>query len=64
MRPMFARINEKQWLALILVFALLARSATAFALQFQPVSDYAGYEQMAMNLVAGKGLVEGAIPHS
>ncbi|MES2350700.1 MAG: hypothetical protein V4641_24265 [Pseudomonadota bacterium] len=59
MRPMFARISEKQWLALILVFALLVRSATAFALQFQPVSDYAGYEQMAMNLVAGNGLVEG-----
>lgn len=52
-------LSEKRWLALILVFTLLVRAAAAFALQFQPVSDYAGYEHMALNLLAGKGLVDG-----
>lgn len=56
---MQTRIGEKQCLALILVLAFLVRAATAVAFQFQPVSDYAGYEQMAVNLLAGKGLVEG-----
>lgn len=52
-------LSEKQCLALILAFAFVVRAATAFAFQFQPVSDYAGYEHMALNLLAGKGLLEG-----
>ncbi|WP_070270083.1 glycosyltransferase family 39 protein [Duganella sp. HH101] len=56
---MRTRIGEKQCLALILVLAFFARAATALAFQFQPVSDYAGYEHMAVNLLAGRGLVEG-----
>ncbi|MES2159744.1 MAG: glycosyltransferase family 39 protein [Pseudomonadota bacterium] len=52
-------MREKQCLVLILLVAFLVRIATAFAFQFQPVSDYAGYERMALNLLAGKGLVDG-----
>ena len=56
---MRTRISEKQCLALILILAFFVRAATALAFQFQPVSDYAGYEHMAVNLLAGRGLVEG-----
>ncbi|MQA20026.1 glycosyltransferase family 39 protein [Rugamonas rivuli] len=56
---MRTRISEKQCLALILVLAFFVRAATAVAFQFKPVSDYAGYEHMAVNLLAGRGLLEG-----
>lgn len=58
-RSTHMNLSEKHGLAWILAFAFLVRAATAFAFQFQPVSDYAGYERMAVNLLAGKGLLEG-----
>jgi hypothetical protein len=54
------RLSEKQTLGLLLFVALFVRVSTVIALDIQPVSDYAGYRNMAINLLAGKGLSDGS----
>lgn len=52
------KVTEKQWLASILLIALLFRVTTVIALDIEQLSDFIAYDQMAYNLITGKGLSE------
>jgi hypothetical protein len=51
--------SEVRLLGLILMGALLVRVAIVLYLDIVPVSDYAGYHNMAINLLSGRGLTDG-----
>lgn len=48
------KLSERQLVFFIIVLSLLIRCSVVILLKIEPTSDYAGYEQMARNLVAGK----------
>jgi hypothetical protein len=52
------RLTERQLVLCIIAFALLIRCAVVIVLKTEPVSDYAGYDQMARNLLAGKVMAD------
>jgi hypothetical protein len=50
--------SEVRWLYAIVLIGFIFRVITVLALDFQPESDYAGYQTMAINFLNGKGLVD------
>lgn len=50
--------GELVLLAVILLIGFACRVATVLALDFQPESDYLGYQTMALNLLRGQGIVD------
>ncbi len=50
--------HETRLLWLLLLAAALLRLGAVLALKVQPVSDYASYQAMALNLLQGRGLVD------
>lgn len=53
------RLTESRWLLLVLLLAIIPRVLTVVVLELNPVSDYAAYRSMAINLLAGIGLQDG-----
>jgi 4-amino-4-deoxy-L-arabinose transferase-like glycosyltransferase len=51
--------SDVRLLGLILMGALVVRVAIVLYLDIVPVSDYAGYHSMAINLLSGRGLTDG-----
>lgn len=49
---------ELRWLLAILVCGTLLRALTVVALDFEPAGDYRAYQRMALNLLAGEGLID------
>jgi hypothetical protein len=49
---------EVRWLVAIVLAGFLFRVVTVIVLDFQPESDYAAYQSMALNLLAGKGIID------
>jgi 4-amino-4-deoxy-L-arabinose transferase-like glycosyltransferase len=56
---LLTRWSEVTLLGLILACALIVRVTIVLYLDIVPVSDYAGYHSMAINLLAGRGLTDG-----
>lgn len=52
-------LSENELLRILIFLALAARVTTVIVLDIQPVSDYAGYHNMAINFLAGKGMFDG-----
>ena len=52
------RIRDKWWLITVVAIGLALRAVTVTVLDYQPESDYLGYQTMALNLIAGRGIVD------
>lgn len=52
----FRQFSERQLVLFIVAFSLIVRCATVAVLKIEPVSDYLGYDQMARNFLAGRGM--------
>jgi dolichyl-phosphate-mannose-protein mannosyltransferase len=55
-----SRSKERWWLLAIVAVGFALRAVTVTVLDSQPESDYLAYRTMALNLIAGRGIVDPA----
>jgi hypothetical protein len=54
------RVSERAWVIAVVVAGLLSRAVVVTVLDYAPESDYLGYQTMALNLLAGRGVTDQA----